>query len=311
MIYIIKRTKWLFRKWGLKKIIPAALLTFMASLLIAGMVWAAPEIDLEPIASGLANPIAITHAGDGSDRIFITLQGGQIMIYDGAQLLSKPFLDITSQVITSGGEQGLLSAAFHPNYTNNGFFFVNYTDTNSETVIARYSVSSDPDVADPNSAFILLRIAQPFGNHNGGQLQFGLNGLLYIGMGDGGSGGDPRDNAQNLGTLLGKMLRIDVDGGVSYAIPLDNPFLGTPNAREEIWALGLRNPWRFSFDRLTGDLFIGDVGQSSWEEVDFQPGNSPGGENYGWRLMEGNPGVLLSNSYSLLQKYSFCHNYLL
>ncbi len=164
---------------------------------------------------------------------------------------------------------------------------MNYTNTVGETVIARYAVSANPNVADPQSAQILLTIPQPFSNHNGGQLQFGPDGYLYIGTGDGGSGGDPQNNGQSLGTLLGKILRIDVDRSSLYAIPPDNPFVRRNGAKREIWAFGLRNPWRFSFDRLTGDMFIGDVGQASWEEIDFQQANSRGGENYGWRLMEG------------------------
>jgi hypothetical protein len=203
------------------------------------------------------------------------------------QILSPPFLDITS-LVSSGGERGLLGAAFHPNYVGNGFFYVSYTDAAGDSVIARYSVSLDPNRADPTSGVILLTIPQPFSNHNGGQLHFGPDGYLYIGIGDGGSGGDPQNNGQDLGTLLGKILRIDVDSGFPFAVPADNPFVGVGGAREEIWSYGLRNPWRFSFDRLTGDMFIGDVGQNSWEEVDFQPANSTGGENYGWRLMEGN-----------------------
>ena len=266
---------------------PVGLWILVLILLFSELSWAAPEIKVEPVITGLANPVAITHAGDGSGRLFITLKGGQVIIYDGTQMLPTPFLDITS-LVSSGGEQGLLSVAFHPNYASNGLFFVNYTDTNGDTVIARYSVSTDPNVGDQSSAFILLTITQPFSNHNGGQLQFGPDGYLYIGMGDGGSGGDPQNNAQNLLTLLGKMLRIDVDGGNPYAIPVDNPFLGDPTALDEIWASGFRNPWRFSFDRLTGDLFIADVGENRREEVDFQPASSPGGENYGWRLMEGN-----------------------
>lgn len=254
---------------------------------LGGTSWAAPQIDLQPVASGLANPVAITHAGDGFGRLFITLQAGQIVIYDGTRILPAPFLDL-SPLVSSGGERGLLSVAFHPDYESNGFFYVNYTNTGGNTVIARYSVSQDPNAADPSSAAILLTVTQPFANHNGGQLQFGRDGYLYIGMGDGGSGGDPDNNAQNLGTLLGKMLRIDVDSAFPYAIPRTNPFVGMAGALPEIWALGLRNPWRFSFDRSTRDLFIADVGQNSWEEVDFQPAGSQGGENYGWRLMEGN-----------------------
>ncbi|MEE9121302.1 MAG: PQQ-dependent sugar dehydrogenase [Syntrophobacteria bacterium] len=239
------------------------------------------------MVTGLSSPVDITHAGDGSGRLFIILQGGRIVIFDGVQILSPPFLDITS-LVSSGGERGLLGAAFHPNYVGNGFFYVSYTDTAGDSVIARYSVSLDPNRADPTSGVILLTIPQPFSNHNGGQLHFGPDGYLYIGIGDGGSGGDPQNNGQDLGTLLGKILRIDVDSGFPFTVPPDNPFVGVVGAREEIWSFGLRNPWRFSFDRLTGDMFIGDVGQNSWEEVDFQPANSTGGENYGWRLMEGN-----------------------
>jgi glucose/arabinose dehydrogenase len=249
--------------------------------------WGAVTIEAEPVVSGLSSPVGITHGGDGSGRLFIVLQGGRIVILDGGQLLSSPFLDISS-LVSSGGERGLLGLAFHPDYAHNGLFYVNYTNTVGNTVIARYSVSGDPNLADPTSGSILLTITQPFSNHNGGQLQFGPDGYLYIGVGDGGSGGDPQNNGQNLLKLLGKILRLDVDHGTPYEIPPDNPFVGNPDALEEIWAWGLRNPWRFSFDRLTGDLFIGDVGQSSWEEVDFQPATSTGGENYGWRLMEGN-----------------------
>ena len=245
------------------------------------------NIQLEPVITGIDSPVAITHAGDGSGRLFITLQIGKILVFDGKQLLPTPFLDI-GPLITPGSERGLLSVAFHPNYPTNGFLYVDYTDLNGDTVIARYRVSIDPNVVDPASAVILLGIPQPFANHNGGQLQFGPDGFLYIGMGDGGSGGDPLNNAQNLGSLLGKILRIDVDASLPYGIPLDNPFIANPNAAPEIWALGLRNPWRFSFDRLLGDLLIADVGELIWEEVNFQLANSLGGENYGWRLMEGN-----------------------
>ena len=240
----------------------------------------APTLDLLPVVSGLSGTVAITHSGDGSGRLFITLKSGQVRIHDGQALLATPFLDI-SPLLSTGGEQGLFSIAFHPDYPTNGFFFVNYTDTSGNTVIARYSASADPNIAAPASAVIILTVSQPFDSHNGGQLQFGPDGYLYIGMGDGGSGGDPLNNAQNPGSLLGKMLRIDVNGALPYAIPADNPF------SNEIWASGLRNPWRFSFDRLTGDLFIADVGQSNREEVNFQAAGSAGGENYGWRLMEG------------------------
>ncbi len=252
---------------------------------VASTTFSAPDVRLIKVTTGLKTPIALTHAVDGSGRLFITEQDGRLMIYDGQRLLPKPFLDIRA-LTSKGGERGLLSAAFHPRYRDNGLFFVNYTDVRGDTVIARYKVSADRNVADPASARVLLQVVQPFANHNGGQLAFGPDGFLYIGMGDGGSGGDPGDRAQNLGTLLGKLLRIDVDAE-TYKVPPTNPFVGRAGALPEIWALGLRNPWRFSFDRLTGDLFIADVGQNQWEEIDLQKAGSGGGENYGWRLMEG------------------------
>jgi glucose/arabinose dehydrogenase len=260
---------------------------FSAYILVSpSLVIANPNIQLKPILSGLNSPVAITHAGDGTGRLFITLQVGKIFIYDGLQMLPTPFMDIGS-LITTGSERGLLSVAFHPNYSATGFLYINYTDLNGDTAIARYKVSADPNVVDNTSAAILLTILQPSTNHNGGQLQFGPDGYLYIGTGDGGFSGDPANNAQNINSLLGKILRINVDAGSPYAIPPNNPFVGNQNAKPEIWALGLRNPWRFSFDRLTGDLLIADVGQDNYEEVDFQQASSGGGENYGWRLMEG------------------------
>ncbi len=187
----------------------------------------------------------------------------------------------------AGGERGLLSVAFHPNYSSNGYFFVNYTDLGGDTVVSRFKVTSDSNVADKGSEAIFFEAAQPRRNHNGGQIQFGPDGYLYIGMGDGGGAGDPPDSAQNLNSVLGKMLRVDIDRGAPATAVPSNPFLGTPGARPEIWSYGLRNPWRFSFDRLTGDILIGDVGQNAMEEISFQPADSQGGENYGWRLMEG------------------------
>ena len=201
----------------------------------------------------------MTHAGDGSDRLFIVEQPGTIRIVRNGALLTTPFLDIRSRV-TAGGERGLLSVAFHPQYRDNGRFFVNYTASrpNLKTIIAEYQVSSNPDISQTVES-VILTIDQPFDNHNGGQLQFGPDGYLYIGMGDGGSGGDPQGNGQNLNSLLGKILRIDIDSSQPYAIPAQNPFLNR-DGRDEIYAVGLRNPWRFSFDRLTGRLFAGDVG---------------------------------------------------
>ena len=289
----MKRLSWLLAVYGLT--ITAALPRVLV---------------LESVASGLSRPLYITHAQDGSGRLFIVLQGGQILIHDGTALLPAAFLDISGR-ISSGGERGLLGLAFHPGYSNNGLFFVHYTDPAGDTVISRFQVSADPNAADAGSEAVLLQIDQPFVNHNGGQLQFGPDGYLYIGSGDGGSGGDPQNNAQSLSTLLGKILRIDVDGGVPYTIPPDNPFIQNPAARDEIWAYGLRNPWRFSFDRLPGDLFIGDVGQNAREEVDFQPASSTGGENYGWRLMEGsrcfNPPANCNNGSLTLPIIDYSH----
>jgi glucose/arabinose dehydrogenase len=218
---------------------------------------------------------------DGSGRLFVIEKVGRIRIIQNDHLLDTPFLDISDRVGSSGNEQGLLGLAFHPKYQENGRFFVNYTDTKGDTVIARFQVSSDPNVADPNSEVKLLGLDQPFPNHNGGVLAFGPDGYLYAGLGDGGSAGDPLGNAQNTGVLLGKILRLDVDSKDPYAVPADNPF------GNEIWAYGLRNPWRLSFDKANGDLYIGDVGQNQWEEVDYLPAGSPGGTNFGWNYREG------------------------
>jgi glucose/arabinose dehydrogenase len=258
----------------------------LVPLLLASLaVQAAPNVALEPVASGFVSPIGIANAGDS--RLFVIEQDGRIRIFDGTSVLPEPFLDIRS-LVSSGGERGLLGLAFHPRYSENGFFYVNYTDLAGDTMIARYSVSStDADRADPASAQVVLQVQQPFPTHNGGQLQFGPDGYLYIGLGDGGGTGDPLNNAQNRTSLLGKILRIDVDNGAPYGIPPSNPFADVDDARREVWALGLRNPWRFSFDRVTGDLWIADVGQADWEEVNFQAASSIGGENYGWRRMEG------------------------
>lgn len=241
------------------------------------------EIRLASFVRGLENPVAITHAGDA--RLFVTEQRGRIRIIERGNLRPEPFLDIRAKVLCCG-ERGLLSVAFPPDYGSTGWFFVNYTDLTGTTVIERYTVSSDPNRSDPSTGQMVLRIPQPFSNHNGGQLQFGPDGYLYIGMGDGGSGGDPHRHAQNRGTLLGALLRIDVSS-LPYTFPPDNPFVNDSSARPEIWAYGLRNPWRFTFDRETGDLFIADVGQNLWEEISFQPAGSSGGENYGWNVMEG------------------------
>ncbi len=239
------------------------------------------------VASGLRNPTDIQHAGGNDGRLFFVQQNGVIVVFDNGRILPTPFLDLSARIST-GGERGLLGLAFSPNYANNRRFYVNYTDRTGRTVVARYTTSVDPNVAGPASESIVITQAQPFSNHNAGQLRFGPDGYLYIGMGDGGGAGDPQNNGQNNGAWLGKMLRIDVEGvDAGYRVPADNPFVGNPSYRPEIWATGLRNPWRYSFDRATGDLYIADVGQNRAEEINFQPASSRGGENYGWNLMEG------------------------
>ncbi len=247
---------------------------------------------VEPVlvVSGLSAPLRTTAPAGDFDRLFVVEQGGRVRIVKNGTLLGRSFLDLSGR-ISSGGERGLLGLAFHPDYARNGRFYVNYTDLAGDTVVSEMKVSADPDVANGASERVLLRQPQPFSNHNGGHLAFSpVDGTLYLGFGDGGSGGDPQNLAQNDGTWLGKILRIDVDGkdaGREYTVPPDNPFAGGTNPPSEIWAKGLRNPWRFSFDRGTGDLWIGDVGQGAWEEVNWQPASSRGGENYGWRRMEG------------------------
>jgi len=247
-----------------------------------------PQLALTPFVAGLRSPVQITHAGDGSGRIFVVQQTGQIRIIQDGALRAEPFLDLADRV-SCCGERGLLSVAFPPDYAARGHLYVNYTDRGGDTVIARFRLTADPEVADQTSEEVVLTVPQPYANHNGGQLAFGVSdGYLYIGMGDGGSAGDPGNRGQNPAELLGKLLRIDVEAGVSpYAIPATNPFTQTAGYRGEIWALGLRNPWRFAFDRANSDLYIADVGQNEYEEVDYQPAASRGGENYGWRIMEG------------------------
>lgn len=247
-----------------------------------------PTASFVPVAGGLALPVHVGHAGDGSQRVFIVEQAGRILILDNGSVLPAPFLDISASVL-SGGERGLFSVAFPPGYASKGYFYVHYTrKPDGSNVVSRYRVTADPNIADNGSETEVLTVAQPFANHNGGQIAFGPDGYLYIGLGDGGGGGDPLNSGQSPGTLLGKLLRIDVESGdAPYGIPADNPFLGVPGYLGEIWALGLRNPWKFSFDRGTGDLYIADVGQGSREEVDFRPAGSGGGENYGWNVMEG------------------------
>jgi glucose/arabinose dehydrogenase len=250
-----------------------------------------PQIALASVATGFSSPVHIAHSGDGSGRLFVVEREGRIRIIKNGTVLPVPFLDISSRVASGGQEQGLLSVVFPPGYSSGQpVFYVDYTGTQGvgDTVISRFTTSTDPDAADPASEEQLLTVAQPFTNHNGGQLAFGPDGFLYIGLGDGGGAGDPSNNAQDPGSLLGKILRVDVAPGTEgYAVPGSNPFVNRAGFRPEIWALGLRNPWRFSFDRATGDLYIADVGQNSFEEVDVQEASGGGGQNYGWNIREG------------------------
>jgi cysteine-rich repeat protein len=242
----------------------------------------------ERVASGLENPVHITAPALDPNRVFVVEQRGRVRIIENAVLLPGAFLSIEDRV-SCCGERGLLSAAFHPDFEANGRLFVNYTDNDGNTIIARYHVTEDPNRIDPATETRLLMIEQPFANHNGGQIAFGPDGYLYVGMGDGGSGGDPQRNAQSDATLLGKMLRLDVDVEAPpyHAAPPGNPNASAGGGLGLIWAKGLRNPWRFSFDRGTGDLYIADVGQNAWEEISVQPAASAGGENYGWDVFEG------------------------
>ena len=244
-------------------------------------------VGLLQVADGLAFPLYLT-APPGDPRLFVVEKGGTIRIIESGTLLPLPFLDLTGKVST-GGEQGLLGLAFDPAYATTGRFIVHYTDSAGDTRVSAFHVSADPDRADPTTEVAILTVDQPFANHNGGQIAFGPDGFLYLGLGDGGSEGDPNGTGQSLGDLLGDIVRISVAGPGGYTIPPDNPFVGVSNARGEVWSYGLRNPWRFSFDRLTGDLYIGDVGQSRLEEIDVAPAAAGGGRgvNYGWKVMEG------------------------
>ncbi len=273
-------------------------------LIAASQVFAAPGIRTVRVATGFSSPVFVTSPPNDFDRLFVVQQSGQIRIRTGGVTLGTNFLNIAG-IILAGGEQGLLGLAFHPDYATNGTFYVYYTPSGGVlNTLARYTVSGDPNVANP-AGTVLFNQADPFSNHNGGWIGFGPDGYLYIAMGDGGSGNDPNANGQNINTRLGKMLRLDVDGAngipgdddddgimgngiFGYSSPSDNPFFGAIPGLDEIWAYGLRNPWRDSFDRLTGDLYIADVGQGNIEEIDFQPAAGPGGRNYGWRCMEGN-----------------------
>ena len=245
-----------------------------------------PQLTAVRVATGLLSPLDVQSIPGDRARLFVVEQVGRIRVLRGGALLPAPFLDIADR-ISAGGERGLLGLAFHPSYAQNGRFFVNYTDRSGDTHVAEFRAAPAADTADPGSERQILFVRQPFANHNGGGLAFGNDGMLYIGLGDGGSGGDPQGNAQDLGTPLGKMLRVDVDRGQPFAVPPDNPFVATAGAFPAVWAYGLRNPWRFAFDRASGDLYIGDVGQNALEEVDVGLASRRGGENYGWNVMEG------------------------
>jgi glucose/arabinose dehydrogenase len=255
-------------------------------------------ISYSPVVNGFSAPVEVVNAGDGTNRLFIVQQNGEIRVFDPVSnvLQPTPFLNISS-LVRHSGEQGLLSMAFHPLFETNGYFFVYYNNTAGDITVARFQASGTSNVANPGSGVVLLNIPKPFENHNGGHLQFGKDGNLYFATGDGGSGNDPFNNAQDSTKILGKMLRINVDNFTTppyYTVPASNPFYNTPNFDNRIWARGLRNPFRWSFDRLTGDMWIGDVGQGAKEEINFTPATSTGGENYGWRCYEGSiptPGV--------------------
>ncbi len=264
------------------------LAVFSSSMTAAAKEETTVSLKFDKVVDGLSSPVAMVDPNDGTNRSFIVEKTGTVRILKDGKLLDQPLLDISDKV-TTGSEQGLLSIALHPDFAKNGEFFIDYTDISGNSQIERWSISKDdPNVADPSSAKTMLSVDQPYANHNGGLVMFGPDGMLYIGFGDGGSQGDPNGNGQNLGVLLGKILRIDVDsttGTLPYGIPKDNPFVDTSGARPEIWAYGLRNPWRFSFDKKTGDLVIGDVGQDTYEEADLDPAGK-GGLNFGWNIME-------------------------
>ena len=244
----------------------------------------ATGLRLVEVASGLDQPLYVT-APTGDPRLFVVEQTGKIRIISGGAMLPTPFIDLSSR-ISAGGERGLLSMAFHPNFAQNGWFYVDYTDTHGDTRVERYQASPGANAADPASGQLVLTVAQPYANHNGGLVTFGPDGYLYVALGDGGSGGDPQGNGQNAAVLLGKILRIDVNGAAPYAIPPTNPFVGQTGKRPEIWITGVRNPWRLSFDREAGLLYLADVGQNQWEEVNVTPAGT-GGLNFGWKLMQG------------------------
>lgn len=250
------------------------------------------DVGLEEVASGFDGPLFVATAPDDAERLFVVEKGGMIQVLVNGEIASEPFLDIADRVGSEGSEQGLLGLAFAPNHAESGLFYVNYTDADGNTVVSRFSTGDDPNVADPVSEAVILQQEQPRANHNGGVLGFGPDGYLYIGFGDGGGQGDPDGNGQDLSTWLGKILRIDVDpdsatDGMTYAIPDDNPFVDDGDAAPEVWVYGLRNPWRFTFDRETGDMWVGDVGQNEIEEVTLLGADDGGGQNLGWNITEG------------------------
>ena len=272
---------------------------------------ASAQLESIQVATGLSSPVGVFSVpNDPLNRLFVIQQGGRIRIVENGTILGTDFLNI-DPLTSGGGEAGLLGMAFHPDYDTNGKFYVSYTNLSGNSMLVQYTVSANPNVADAGSAVTIYGpVSQPFSNHNGGCIQFGADGMLYYGLGDGGSGGDPGNRAQNINNQLGKMLRFDVDIASPY-IPASNPFVGVAGL-DEIWAYGLRNPWRFSFDRTTGDLWIGDVGQNAWEEIDFQPASSTGGENYGWKILEGthcySPSSGCSSAGTVLPVHEYGHS---
>lgn len=265
-------------------------MVFILSLLLSIML-KANDLAVMKVADVPAKALYITQPKGETDRLFVLNQKGMIYIIRNGLTLKTPFINISDRVhgsLTPGSEEGLLGLAFHPDYNNNGYFYLNYVNKNDSSIVSRFSVSKDPNIADEKTEKIILGIPQPYGNHNGGHLAFGpRDGMLYIGFGDGGKWGDPYNNAQDLNSLLGAILRINVDKGDPYSIPADNPFINQGSKRAEIFCYGLRNPWRFSFDRETNDLTIGDVGQNLWEEINWLSWEKSLGANFGWRTMEG------------------------
>lgn len=289
---------------------------FVLACLVALAAGAAPmaasqrALELEPVATGFQLPLQVLSAPGDHERLFVVEQGGLVHIVRDGVIEPRPFLNISGGT-TAFIEQGLLGMAFHPDYDQNGWVFVHYTNLNGHTRLDRFTVdANDPDKVDPSTRVKILQVQQPDFNHNGGTIAFGPDGYLYLGLGDGGGAGDPGNRAQDGSTLLGKILRLDVSVA-PYRIPPSNPFVGNPTVEDEIWAIGMRNPWRFSFDQETGDLWIGDVGEASWEEVNFEPAGSGGGLNYGWRIMEGpdchNPSTGCNQTGLTLPLYSMAY----